>query len=84
MSISVIYHAEVKVPYDVSLRFGHTREYEARSMHICRLVASSGQSSYSTTEEWGEDSDRANCEAFEAEWLAFIAELQAREPDPED
>lgn len=76
--ISAIYRAEVQVPEEVYVRFGHTKEYELKSLEIHRKanVADSGQDAYAEIFEWAEDSSRKCVEAFAIEWEMYIRKLQ--------
>jgi len=78
MSISIIYRAEVQIPQGVFKKFGHTKEYERRSMSIYNASGASvcGQDTYSEVFEWAEDSERKGCASFEEMWLKYIKEME--------
>ncbi len=73
---STIHHVEVEIPTDVYERYGHTKSYEHHSCNASSLVPHSGQDAYSSVYEWGESSDREDCERFAAYWEKVIAEWQ--------
>ena len=54
MSISTIYRVSVTVPQGVYEAFGHTGEYERKSIEATKGSSASGENTYSEVEIWAE------------------------------
>ena len=54
MTISTIYHVSVHIPLEVYEAFGHTPEYERKSLEAAKGAYASGENTYCDVEIWAE------------------------------
>ena len=62
MSIIAIYRVSVEIPEPVFREFGHTQEYERKSIEATSGNVGAGQNSYSEVEEWADFHTRKDAE----------------------
>ncbi len=78
--ITTLYHVSVTIPEEVWRAFGHTAEYEVKTLQATKGHVSAGSNNYSEVTEWAEFHTRFDAYTCEVLLQSMIEYFEGKLP----